>query len=165
MTQRREAQSWGINFMRRRLATNEIMEFALQSRVRYGRVSVFGRLNGLLLPTEGGRMEFRPYTLGSVRTARADQGNPFFDGSDLSTRLGLDMRYGLGSSYTLDMTFNPDFGQVEVDPAVVNLSAFETFFQERRPFFVEDAQGLRLQPLRRRRTFLQPAHRPATPGR
>lgn len=134
------AQSWGINFMRRCLATNEVMDFALQSRVRYGRVSVFGRLNGLLLPTEGGRIEFRPYTLGSVRTARADQGNPFFDGSDLNARFGLDMRYGLGSSYTLDMTVNPDFGQVEVDPAVVNLSAFETFFQERRPFFVEDAQ-------------------------
>ncbi len=135
-----DPQSWGINFMRRCLATNEIMDFALQSRVRYGRVSVFGQLNGLNLSSEGGRMEFRPYALGSARTAKAEQGNPFFDGSDLNARMGLDMRYGLGSSYTLDMAFNPDFGQVEVDPAVVNLSAFETFFSERRPFFIEDAQ-------------------------
>ena len=135
-----EQQSWGINFRRRRLATNETMDFALQSRVRYGRVSVFGRLEGLHLPTEGSRIELRPYVLGSARTEKAEQDNPFFDGSELNTRMGLDLRYGLGSSYTLDMAFNPDFGQVEVDPAVVNLSEFETFFQERRPFFVEDAQ-------------------------
>ncbi len=134
------AQSWGVNFMRRCLATNEVIDFALQSRLRYGRVSVLGRLNGLVLPSDARRLEVRPYTLGSARTARAEQGNPFFDGSDYNARAGLDVRYGLGSSYHLDMTFNPDFGQVEVDPAVVNLSAFETFFREQRPFFVEDAQ-------------------------
>ncbi len=132
--------SWGINFMRRRLASNEVIDFALQSRLQYGRVSVFGRLNGLHLPTKGGRIEVRPYALGSARTAPAEDGNPFFDGSALNARMGVDMRYGLGSSYTLDLTVNPDFGQVEVDPAVVNLSAFETFFREQRPFFVEDAQ-------------------------
>jgi hypothetical protein len=53
------------------------------------------------------------------------------------------MRYGIGSSYTLDVTINPDFGQVEVDPAVINLSAFETRFREKRPFFVKDAQIFR----------------------
>lgn len=134
------AQSWGVNFMRRCLATNEVMDFALQSRLRYGRVSVLGRLNGLVLPSDARRLEIRPYTLGSARTAQAEQGNPFFDGSDFNGRAGLDVRYGIGSSYHLDMTINPDFGQVEVDPAVVNLSAFETFFREQRPFFVEDAQ-------------------------
>ena len=133
-------QSWGINFMRRCLATDEIIDFALQSRQRYGRVSVLGRLNGLVLPSNARRLEIRPYSLGSARTARAEQGNPFFDGSDFNARAGLDVRYGLGSSYHLDLTVNPDFGQVEVDPAVVNLSAFETFFREQRPFFVEDAQ-------------------------
>ena len=135
-----DAQSWGVNFMRRCLATNEVVDFALQSRLRYGRVSVLGRLNGLVLTSDASRLEIRPYTLGSARTARAEQGNPFFDGSDYNARAGLDVRYGLGSSYHLDMTINPDFGQVEVDPAVVNLSAFETFFREQRPFFVEDAQ-------------------------
>jgi hypothetical protein len=55
-------------------------------------------------------------------------------------RIGTDLRLGLGSAFTLDATINPDFGQVEADPAVINLSAFETRFQERRPFFVEDAQ-------------------------
>ena len=133
-------QSWGINFMRRCLATNEIIDFALQSRQRYGRVSVLGRLNGLVLPSEASRLEIRPYILASARTARAEQGNPFFDGSDFSGRGGFGLRYGLSPSYHLVLTVNPDFGQVEVDPAVINLSAFETFFREQRPFFVLDAQ-------------------------
>ncbi len=133
-------QSWGINFMRRRLAANESIDFALQSRLRHGRVSVLGRLNGLVLPSGASRLEIRPYVLGSARTAEADQGNPFFDGSDFSGRGGFGLRYGLSPSYHLVLTVNPDFGQVEVDPAVINLSAFETFFREQRPFFVLDAQ-------------------------
>lgn len=133
-------QSWGVNFMRRRLAANESIDFALQSRLRHGRVSVLGRLNGLVLPSGASRLEIRPYVLGSVRTAQAEQGNPFFDGSDFSGRGGFGLRYGLSPSYHLALTVNPDFGQVEVDPAVINLSAFETFFREQRPFFVLDAQ-------------------------
>lgn len=133
-------QSWGVNFARRRLVSNELSEFALESRMRHGKVSVFGRLDGLHLPAGSRRIEVRPYTLASARTGPAAVGDPFFDGSDIGSRAGLDLRYGLGASYTLDVTVNPDFGQVEVDPAVVNLSAFETFFQEKRPFFVEDAQ-------------------------
>ncbi|MDE2729353.1 MAG: DUF5916 domain-containing protein, partial [Gemmatimonadota bacterium] len=133
-------QSWGINYMRRRLAANESIDFALQSRLRHGRVSVLGRLNGLVLPSGASRLEIRPYVLGSARTAEADQGNPFFDGSDFSGRGGFGLRYGLSPSYHLILTVNPDFGQVEVDPAVINLSAFETFFREQRPFFVLDAQ-------------------------
>lgn len=133
-------QSWGVNFTRRRLGNNEIVDYALQSRVRRGEVSVYGQLNGLELPTGAKRLEIRPYALTSAKTAPATPGNPFFDGSEFKPRTGLDLKYGLGSSYTLDMTINPDFGQVEVDPAVVNLSAFEVFFRERRPFFVEDAQ-------------------------
>ena len=106
----------------------------------YGRVSVLGRLNGLVLPSGASRLEIRPYVLGSARTAQAEQGNPFFDGSDFSGRGGFGLRYGLSPSYHLILTVNPDFGQVEVDPAVINLSAFETFFREQRPFFVLDAQ-------------------------
>ena len=66
--------------------------------------------------------------------------NPFSDGSDLGYRLGADAKMGLGPNLTLNATFNPDFGQVEADPAEVNLSAFETFFSERRPFFTEGRQ-------------------------
>ncbi len=133
-------QSWGINFSRRRLASNELTDFALESRVRHGKVSAFGRLDGLWLPRGARRLEVRPYALARAHTAPSEPGNPFFDGSKLGQQVGLDLRYGLGASYTLDASINPDFGQVEVDPAVINLTAFETFFPEKRPFFVEDAQ-------------------------
>ena len=135
-------QSWGVNFKRHRIASNEQTYFSLESRLRHGKVSVFGRLDGLRLPRGSRRIEARPYTLADRHTGPSDVGNPFFDGSSMGTRAGVDLRYGLGSAFTLDMAFNPDFGQVEVDPAVINLSAFETFFPEKRPFFVEDAQVL-----------------------
>ncbi|MBI4541198.1 MAG: carbohydrate binding family 9 domain-containing protein [Gemmatimonadetes bacterium] len=133
-------QTWGVNFSRRRLASNERTFFALESRRQHGRVSAFGRLDGMSIHRGARRFEFRPYALAGARTAPATEGNPFFDGSDGETRAGLDLRYGLGAAFTLDATLNPDFGQVEVDPAVINLTAFETFFPEKRPFFVEDAQ-------------------------
>lgn len=65
--------------------------------------------------------------------------DPFREKNNIAPGAGLDVKLGITSNFTLDATFNPDFGQVEVDPAVVNLSAFETFFPERRPFFVEGA--------------------------
>jgi hypothetical protein len=61
---------------------------------------------------------------------------PFNGGNVQSARMGLDLKYNLSSNFTLDATFNPDFGQVEADPAVVNLTAFETSFPEKRPFFI-----------------------------
>ena len=76
----------------------------------------------------------------ALLSAPAVDGDPFFDGTDGDARMGVDLSYGLGAAFTLDATINPDFGQVEADPAVINLSAFETFFEERRPFFVEDAR-------------------------
>src|SRR5690606_4750797 len=78
-----------------------------------------------------------PYVLSRAEYTRTAAGNPFRDGSDYFTGTGLDLRYSITPSLTLDATLNPDFGQVEVDPAVVNLSAFETSLQEKRPFFME----------------------------
>src|SRR5256884_5835984 len=69
--------------------------------------------------------------------------DPFNGGANLAARAGADVKMGLGPNITLDGTVNPDFGQVEADPAVVNLSAFEVFFDERRPFFTEGNQLLR----------------------
>ncbi len=133
-------REWGVNFGRRRLASNELSFFALESRRTHGRVSVFRRLSGLVLPHGVRRLEARPYTLARSLAGPTEPGNPFFDGREESAGAGLDLRYGIGSTFTLDATFNPDFGQVEVDPAVINLSAFETIYPERRPFFVEDAR-------------------------
>ena len=133
-------QSWGVNFVRRRVRSNERTHFALISRTQQGVVSQFARLDGVRINRATQLLEFLPYALSRAYTAPSVSGDPFFDGSDLDSRAGLDFRYGLGAQFTLDATINPDFGQVEADPAVINLTAFETRFEERRPFFVEDAQ-------------------------
>lgn len=133
-------QVWGFDVHRLRLASNERTFFSLVSRLQQGTVSQFGTLEGVRVPESVGRTELRPYVVSSLHRGPAEAGDPFFDGSATNARVGVDLRYGLGAAFTLDATINPDFGQVEADPAVINLSDFETFFDERRPFFVEDAR-------------------------
>ncbi len=133
-------QTWGINFERRRLETNETSFFALRSRTQRGRVSQFGIIEGLQFPRANPRFEVRPYAASLYGLRPATAGNPLFDGTETNARGGVGLSMGLGSAFSLDATVNPDFGQVEVDPEVINLSAFETFFPEKRPFFVRDAQ-------------------------
>ena len=133
-------QTWGVNFHRRRVAVGELSHFSLESRRRSGLVSQFGILRNVRVPASVRRVEARPYVLSSLHRGPSETGDPFFDGNDAGARFGSDFRLGLGSAFTLDATVNPDFGQVEADPAQINLTAFETFFDERRPFFVEDAQ-------------------------
>lgn len=133
-------QSWGINFSRRRIASNEQTYFALESQLQHGKVSVFGRLRGLHITKSAQRFEVLPYVLGNMTKTAVEVNNPFRGDTQFSSRIGFDLRYGLSGSYNLDVTINPDFGQVEVDPAVINLTAFETFFPEKRPFFIKDAQ-------------------------
>src|SRR5207253_7213780 len=82
------------------------------------------------------RLELMPYAVTDLTRQRTN-GNPLMKPSDPGAAVGLDMKYAVTPGLTLTTTINPDFGQVEADPAVVNLSAFETFFSERRPFFVE----------------------------
>ncbi|HEY8166285.1 MAG TPA: DUF5916 domain-containing protein [Gemmatimonadaceae bacterium] len=104
-----------------------------------GFVSRFGDLAGLVdLPTPQ-RLEFLPYVSTKLTRAPGSSADPFFDKNDVAPSAGADLRYGLPGGLTLTATVNPDFGQVEVDPSVVNLSAFETFFPEKRPFFLEGA--------------------------
>ncbi len=134
-----EAQRWGVNFTRRRVRTNEESHFQLVSRLQRGIVSQFATLQAVRAQSAR-RVEFRPYALGSLFRGTAEAGNPFKTGRDNGSRGGLDVRLGLGGQFTLDATINPDFGQVEADPAIINLTAFEQFFEERRPFFVEDAK-------------------------
>lgn len=133
-------QTWGVNFFRRRLASNEESHFSLISQLQRGHVSQYGRLENVRIAQASRRVELRPYLLSSATRGVPEPGNPFNDGSEWQSRAGIDLRYGLGGQFTLDATINPDFGQVESDPAVINLSAFETFQDERRPFFVEDAK-------------------------
>jgi hypothetical protein len=135
-----EVQTWGVNFGRKRMVSNETSYFSLRSRTRRGFVSQFGTLENVRIQKPSRRIEVRPYAVTSLHTGPAESGDPFFDGSDVDGRIGMDLRMGIGSAVSLDATVNPDFGQVEADPAVINLSAFETRFEERRPFFVEDAR-------------------------
>ena len=135
-----DLQSWGFNVRRERVVTNERSYLHLVSRLQQGEVSQFGRLEGVAVPDPPMRLEALPYAVTSLYNGPAEPGDPFFDGAESAQRVGVDLSYGLGSSFTLDATLNPDFGQVEADPAVINLSAFETFFREQRPFFVEDAR-------------------------
>lgn len=135
-----DEQAWGLNVHRSRVASKEETYLSLVSRLQRGTVSQFGRLEGIRVPKGAGRLELQPYVVSSLHRGPAEAGDPFFDGSATSSRLGLDLSYGVGAAFTLDATINPDFGQVEADPAVINLSAFETFFQERRPFFVQNAR-------------------------
>ncbi|MGQ0735952.1 MAG: DUF5916 domain-containing protein [Acidobacteriota bacterium] len=114
----------------------ETSSWPLLSRNANGFVSQFAEVGGLRIAGAPLKLELLPYTVGSVSlspqgsTARQSRTDP-------AASLGLDLKYALRPGLTLTATVNPDFGQVEADPAIVNLDAFETFFQERRPFFVE----------------------------
>lgn len=135
-----EEQTWGVNFYRSRISSNETSYYSLVSRTREGRVSQMGTMDGVRVSRPSRRLEVLPYAVQNYHRGPAVEGDPFFDGAEGSRRVGADVSYGLGAAFTLDATINPDFGQVEADPAVINLTAFETFFEERRPFFVEDAR-------------------------
>ena len=131
---------WGMNFRRDVFRKNEAMRWSWMPNTEQGYASNFGHIIGLQDIPQPRRLEMLPYTVvTSDFQEGADPSNPFNDGSLQTATVGLDLKYGLTSDLTLDATVNPDFGQVEADPAVVNLSAFETYFEERRPFFVEGA--------------------------
>ena len=135
-----EPQTWGINFFRERTSSAERSYYSLVSQLRRGRVSQMGRMDGVRVTRPSRRFEVLPYVVTSHHRGPSDPDNPFFSGTTTSGRVGVDLSYGLGAAFTLDATINPDFGQVEADPAVINLTAFETFYDEQRPFFVEDAR-------------------------
>jgi hypothetical protein len=116
---------------------SEVTTWPLLSKSASGYVSSFGELTGLELARSPKRLELVPYLVGDVTTEPAEAGNALRETIDPDAAVGVDLKYAAGPGLTLTATVNPDFGQVEADPAVVNLSAFETFFSERRPFFVE----------------------------
>ena len=138
------AQTWGVNFQRWVASRNEDDLWAPVPQNVRAWASRFGTLAGIdgVRPTR--RVEALPYVAEASRVnAARHRADPFDDGRNLTTRVGGDLKVGLGPNLTLDATVNPDFGQVEADPAVVNLSAFEINFPERRPFFIEGAPLLR----------------------
>lgn len=138
-------QAWGLNIHRFTPTLNEDDYWAPVPRTITAWSSRFGELLGIDLGKSPRRIEALPYVAGSsIVTSNRNPANPFDDGRNLTGRVGADLKVGLGPNLTLDATINPDFGQVEADPAEVNLSAFETIFAEKRPFFLEGATLLEL---------------------
>ena len=139
----REIQDWGININRWTPSRNEDSYWVYIPRDENGWSSRFGKMTGIegVRPTR--RIEIIPYAAGNaVLDNDVNPDNPFDERATFNPRIGGDVKMGLGPNLTLEATVNPDFGQVEADPAVVNLSAFEPFFPERRPFFIEGRQLL-----------------------
>jgi hypothetical protein len=134
---------WGIQLTRVISRKNEVASFSFTPRTEASGPHRYGHLVGLGQVQAPRRLELMPY--GTSRSEHLDvhPQDPFRGTSEEYYAVGLDLKYGITSNLTLDATMNPDFGQVEVDPAVVNLTQYETFFPERRPFFVEGAEIFR----------------------
>ena len=133
-------QVWGIRFVRTILRKNEFSFWPFMLKTESGLVSRFGHLLGLRDIPAPKRVELLPYVVSrGTSPGLSSWGNPFDGRANYFGGAGLDLKYGVTSNLTLDATVNPDFGQVDVDPAFVNLTAFEQFLPERRPFFVEGA--------------------------
>lgn len=129
---------WGVNFQRRIARRGEISFWAPTSQRENRLVSRFGVLNGIENLDDPRRLEIIPYAaVSNLMEPDLGDGNPFYSRNQFSGNIGGDIQYGLSSNFTLTATVNPDFGQVEADPSVINLTANETFFSERRPFFIE----------------------------
>jgi len=131
-------QVWGMHTWRWISRLQEESNWEIQSRTGPGMLYNFGELRGIKGLKKSRRLEIMPYALGDLKTMKKEPGNPFADnGRVWSGNIGLDAKIGISSNFTVDLTVNPDFGQVESDPSVMNLTAFETFYEEKRPFFLE----------------------------
>jgi hypothetical protein len=142
---RKDKHAWGLYVARFLYRKQETCEWKLIPRQASGLVSWFGLLEGLRQIKSKRPIELLPYGVGKMQRFEKEEGNPFATGKLSNITGGLDGKIGVTNDLTLDFTINPDFGQVEADPSEVNLTAFETFFQEKRPFFVEGKNILNYQ--------------------
>ena len=132
-----ERPVWGVNFERFITRYNQDQKLVFTPRGQSGFVSRFPDLLGLDGIQATHHIEISPYTTGRAEYLAHASGDPFHDGSRYRPGVGGDLRTNLGAKLTLNATVNPDFGQVEIDPASVNLSDVETYYNEKRPFFTE----------------------------
>jgi hypothetical protein len=129
--------TWGFQITRRFFRNQERSLWKYIPPNSPGWVHLFGELRGIKGIKPQKQLEVQPYVVAKTETFEKEEGNPFMTGTSSGVAVGLDAKIGLTSDVTLDLTVNPDFGQVEADPSQVNLTAFELFFQEQRPFFIE----------------------------
>jgi hypothetical protein len=132
-----DSMVWGINFRRVIARKNEEAFLVFVPKNESGFVSHFANLTGFEKIEGSGQLELLPYVTTRAEYLQYEEGDPFHDGKSYIPGAGADLKMGIGSNLNLNATINPDFGQVEIDPAVINLSDVETFFEEKRPFFIE----------------------------
>ncbi|HEY6223694.1 MAG TPA: DUF5916 domain-containing protein [Gemmatimonadales bacterium] len=131
------SQTWGVRFVRLIQRKNERALYPFVAKTESGVASRFAELVGLRDLRNDRGLEILPYTVARQRFHRVKPGNPFDNGHTMFGGAGVDLKAGLSPGFKLDFTANPDFGQVELDPAYVNLTQFEQFLTEHRPFFTE----------------------------
>jgi hypothetical protein len=133
-----EHQIWGLQVIRKYFKNDEISVWQRVPIDASGWISEFGVLQGLhgLKPQK--QLEIQPFVVTSLETFKKDPNNPYRDKNISSINAGVDGKVGITNDLTLDFTINPDFGQVEADPAAIVLDGFQLFFKEQRPFFVEN---------------------------
>ncbi len=128
---------WGLEVFRELFRNQETTVWQHIDRNASGMIHNFGEMTGLTGIKPRKQADITPFVVGSIESFEEEEGNPFVSGNKRKINGGLDAKFGITNNMTLDLTVNPDFGQVEADPSVVNLTAFETFFEEKRPFFIE----------------------------
>ncbi len=131
-----ESDTWGLQIWRYIDRLNEQVMWSFRPLDAPGGPAFYGHLEGLDIASQPRQIEALPYIVTGSRNQRGAADDPYGDDRSLRLGVGGDLKVLLTSNLTLDATINPDFGQVEVDPSVLNLSAFETFYDEKRPFFV-----------------------------
>ncbi|GAA3508930.1 hypothetical protein GCM10022393_21020 [Aquimarina addita] len=131
-------QIWGLQISRLFFRKDERSAWQRIPADAPGYISEFGELHGLLDIKPQKQLEIQPFTVTQYDTYPEEEGNPFREGQEFKLNGGLDAKIGITNDLTLDLTVNPDFGQVEADPAQIALDGFQIFFEEQRPFFVEN---------------------------
>ncbi len=136
--QNKDTNVWGVN-MRRDIARKKEKDYLvyIPKNESSGFVSHFINIKGINKIESLSSIEILPYLTTRAEYTHPQAENPFKSGSEYIPGIGADIKMGIGTNLTLNAAVNPDFGQVEIDPAVINLSDVETFFYEKRPFFVE----------------------------
>lgn len=132
-------QVWGLQVQRRILRNEELSVWQRVPQNAAGWVSEFGELHGINHIKGQRQFEIQPFTVGSIHTFEKDLFNPFKKNDQYNLKFGVDGKIGITNDLTLDFTINPDFGQVEADPATIVLDGFQPFFEEQRPFFTANS--------------------------
>lgn len=137
-----EEQIWGMHAWRWINRNHEEDQWNLMPRDNSNFLHYIGEIHGIRNISRSRKMELLPFTLTKLNTSAREEGNPFTRGKEVKFNAGMNGKIGIASNFTLDFTINPDFGQVEADPAELNLTVFETRFDEKRPFFLEGSKIL-----------------------